>query len=190
MARDLLMEDTEDELECCTFRVPANIVVMTSNSPTRLEVTMHQQGNNNEDTTMDDARFECDVRNPCQCGVVMRYIRLLIDPSENIAQVELKFTAGTCKQTGENLEDSEIIENENEDEVCKIKEYQDEDEDEEEGCEENERTKNAREDTATNTTQSNGEPPLGQWSSQEYYNNNNNEEDSDTSSISVIYGKR
>jgi len=150
-----LNENTEDELKCCTFRVPANIVLVTSNSPSRLEVTMQQEGNINEDT---GTRFKCDVKTPCQCGVVVRYIRLLIEPSENVAQVELKFSTGTTGD--ENIdEDTEIIE------------YEDKDKDEEdEGCEEE-----------------NPEPPLGQWSQEDY--NNKDEEDSDTSSsISVIYG--
>ena len=150
-----LNENIEDELKCCTFRVPANIVLVTSNSPSRLEVTMQQEGNINEDT---GTRFKCDVKTPCQCGVVVRYIRLLIEPSENVAQVELKFSTGTTGD--ENIdEDTEIIE------------YEDKDKDEEdEGCEEE-----------------NPEPPLGQWSQEDY--NNKDEEDSDTSSsISVIYG--
>ena len=106
-----LNENTEDELKCCTFRVPANIVLVTSNSPSRLEVTMQQEGNINEDT---GTRFKCDVKTPCQCGVVVRCIRLLIEPSDNLAQVELKFSTGTTtyEQTGdENIdEDTEIIE--------------------------------------------------------------------------------
>jgi len=116
---------------------------------------MQQEGNINEDT---GTRFKCDVKTPCQCGVVVRYIRLLIEPSENVAQVELKFSTGTTGD--ENIdEDTEIIE------------YEDKDKDEEdEGCEEE-----------------NPEPPLGQWSQEDY--NNKDEEDSDTSSsISVIYG--
>ena len=102
--------------------------------------------------------IQADKKNPCQCGVVVRYIRLLIEPSENVAQVELKFSTGTTGD--ENIdEDTEIIE------------YEDKDKDEEdEGCEEE-----------------NPEPPLGQWSQEDY--NNKDEEDSDTSSsISVIYG--
>ena len=119
------------------------------------QLTMQQEGNINEDTS---TRFKCDVKTPCQCGVVVRYIRLLIEPSENVAQVELKFSTGTTGD--ENIdEDTEIIE------------YEDKDKDEEdEGCEEE-----------------NPEPPLGQWSQEDY--NNKDEEDSDTSSsISVIYG--
>ena len=127
---------------------------------------MQQEGNINAEDT--GTRFKCDVKTPCQCGVVVRYIRLLIEPSENVAQVELKFSTGTTtyyEQTGDkNIDkDTEIIEYEDEDE--------DEDEDEEdEGCEEE-----------------NPDSPLGQWSQEDY--NNKDEEDSDTSSsISVIYG--
>ena len=121
---------------------------------------MQQEGNINEDT---GTRFKCDVKPPLPMRCCCEIHQIVDWTNCNVAQVELKFS--TCTTTYEQTGDENI------DKDTGIIEYEDEDEeDEDEGCEEE-----------------NPEPPLGQWSQEDY--NNRDEEDSVTSSsISVIYG--